>query len=69
MKDEVNVNLNSCLVERDNIGSYEYINKCTGEINKIDWGYTDWIVFSITAITIIEMIVIIIALMKEFIRK
>lgn len=69
MKDEVNVNLSSCLVERDNIGSYEYINKCTGEIKKIDWGYADWIVFSITAITIIEMIVIIIALMKEFIRK
>ncbi len=69
MKDEININSSDCLVERDNIGSYEYINKCTGETNKIDWGYTDWIVFSITAITIIEMIVIIIALMKEFIRK
>lgn len=26
MKDEINLNLSSCLVERTNIGSYEYIN-------------------------------------------
>lgn len=41
MKDETNVNLNSCLVKRYNIGSYEYINICTGKTNKIDWDFID----------------------------
>ena len=36
MKDEINVNLSSCLVERTNVGSCEYINICTGETTKID---------------------------------
>jgi hypothetical protein len=45
MKNEINVNLSGCLVERTNIGSYEYINICTGETNKIDWSFIDWTFF------------------------
>lgn len=59
MKDNINVNLNSCLVERTNIGSYEYINICTGETNKIDWDFKDWTCFSFIIITIIVIMSII----------
>lgn len=59
MKDEINVNLSGCLVERTNIGSYEYINICTGETTKIDWDLKDWTCFSFIIITIIVIMSII----------
>ena len=69
MKDEINVNLSSCLVERTNIGSYEYINICTGETNKIDWDLKDWTSLGLIIIFIILIIVMAGILIKEFIRK
>lgn len=69
MKDNINVNLSSCLVERVDIGSYEYINICTGETNKIDWDFIDWtslVLITIFMILVINMIGIFI---KELIRK
>ena len=68
MKDEVNVNLNSCLVERTNIGSYEYINICTGETTKIDWSFIDWAFLSLIAILTIFLIIMVSSLIKELIR-
>lgn len=59
MKDNINVNLSGCLVERTNVGSYEYINICTGETNKIDWDLKDWTCFSFIIITIIVIMSII----------
>lgn len=69
MKDEINVNLSSCLVERTNIGNYEYINICTGETNKIDWDFIDWTSLGLIIIFIILIIVMAGILIKEFIRK
>ena len=69
MKDNINVNLSSCLVERTNIGSYEYINICTGETNKIDWDLKDWTSLGLIIIFIILIIVMAGILIKEFIRK
>ena len=69
MKDEVNVDLSSCLVERTNIGSYEYINICTGETNKIDWSFIDWTFLSLIAILTIFLIIMVSLIIKELIRK
>lgn len=69
MKDEINVNLSSCLVERTNIGSYEYINICTGETNKIDWDLKDWTSLGLIIMFIILIIVMAGILIKEFIGK
>ena len=69
MKDEINVNLSSCLVERVDIGSYEYINICTGETNKIDWDLKDWTSLGLIIIFIILIIVMAGILIKEFIGK
>lgn len=69
MKDEVNVNLSSCLVERTNIGSYEYINICTGETNKINWDLKDWTSLGLIIMFIILIIVMAGILIKELIRK
>ena len=68
MKDEINVNLNSCLVERTNVGSYEYINICTGETNKIDWSFIDWTFLSLIAVLTIFLIIMVSLLIKELIR-
>lgn len=69
MKDNINVNSSSCLVERTNVGSYEYINICTGETTKIDWDFIDWT--SLVLITIFMILVIgaIGIFIKELIRK
>ena len=65
MKDEINVNLSSCLVERTNVGSCEYINICTGETTKIDWSFIDW-----TFLSLITILTIMIgSLIKDLIRK
>lgn len=69
MKDEINVNLSSCLVERTNIGSYEYINICTGETNKIDWDLKDWTSLGLIIMFIILIIVMAGILIKEFIER
>lgn len=69
MKDNINVDLSSCLVERTNIGSYEYINICTGETNKIDWSFIGWTYFSLIIIFIILIIVMAGIIIKEFIGK
>lgn len=69
MKDNINVNLSSCLVERTNIGSYEYINICTGETTKIDWDLKDWTSLGLIIIFIILIIVMTGILIKEFIGK
>ena len=69
MKDNINVNLSSCLVERTNIGSYEYINICTGETNKIDWDLKDWTSLGLIIMFIILIIVMAGILIKEFIGK
>lgn len=69
MKDEVNVNLSSCLVERTNIGSYEYINICTGETNKIDWDLKDWTSLGLIIVFIILIIVMAGILIREFIER
>lgn len=69
MKDNINVNLSGCLVERTNVGSHEYINICTGETTKIDWSFIDWTYFSLIIIFIILIIVIAGILIKEFIGK
>ena len=68
MKDNINVNLSSCLVERTNIGSYEYINICTGETKKIDWSFIDWTFLSLIAILTIFLIIMVSLLIKELIR-
>lgn len=69
MKDEINLNLSSCLVERTNIGSYEYINICTGETNRIDWDLKDWTSLGLIIIFIILIIVMVGSLIKDLIRK
>lgn len=69
MKDEVNVNLSSCLVGRTNIGSYEYINICTGETNKINWDLKDWTSLGLIIMFIILIIVMAGILIKEFIER
>lgn len=69
MKEETNINSSNCLVERDNIGSYEYINICTGETNKIDWDFMDWGCLSLITIIIIFVIVMVGSLIKDLIRK
>ena len=69
MKDNINVNLSSCLVERTNIGSYEYINICTGETNKIDWDLKDWTSLGLIIMFIILIIVMAGILIKEFIER
>lgn len=69
MKDEINVNLSSCLVERVDIGSYEYINICTGETNKIDWDLKDWTSLGLIIIFMILVIGVIGIFIKELIRK
>lgn len=69
MKDEINVNLSSCLVERTNVGSYEYINICTGETTKIDWSFIDWTFLSLITILTIFLIIMIGSLIKDLIRK
>lgn len=69
MKDEVNVNLSSCLVESTNIGSYEYINICTGETNKINWDLKDWTSLGLIIMFIILIIVMAGILIKEFIER
>ena len=69
MKDEINVNLSSCLVKQYNIGSYEYINICTGEINKIDWDFIDWTSLVLITIFMILVIGVIGIFIKELIRK
>lgn len=69
MKDEINVNLSSCLVERTNIGSYEYINICTGETNKIDWSFIDWTFLSLIAILTIFLIIMVSLLIKDLVKR
>ena len=69
MKDEINLNLSSCLVERTNIGSYEYINICTGETNKIDWDLIGWTSLGLIIMFVILIIVMAGILIKEFIGK
>lgn len=69
MKDEINVNSSSCLVERVDIGSYEYINICTGETNKIDWDFIDWTSLVLITIFMILVIGMIGIFIKELIRK
>lgn len=69
MKDEINLNLSSCLVERTNIGSYEYINICTGETNKINWDLKDWTSLGLIIMFIILIIVMAGILIKEFIER
>lgn len=69
MKDEINVNLNSCLVKQYNIGSYEYINICTGETNKINWDLKDWTSLGLIIMFVILMIVMASILIKEFIER
>lgn len=69
MKDNINVNLSSCLVERTNIGSYEYINICTGETNKIDWSFIDWTFLSLLIIFTIFLIIVVGLLIKDIIER
>lgn len=69
MKDEINVNLSSCLVERVDIGSYEYINICTGETNKINWDLKDWTSLGLIIMFVILIIVMASILIKEFIER
>lgn len=69
MTDEININSSDCLVERDNIGSYECINICTGETNKIDWDFTDWACLSLITIMIIFVIVMVGSFIKDIVRK
>ena len=69
MKDEINVNLSSCLVERTNVGSCEYINICTVETTKIDWSFIDWTFLSLITILTIFLIIMIGSLIKDLIRK
>lgn len=69
MKDEINVNLSSCLVERTNIGSYEYINICTGETNKIDWDFIDWTSLVLITIFTIFLIIMIGSLIKDLVKR
>ena len=69
MKDEINVNLSSCLVERTNIGSYEYINICTGETNKIDWSFIDWTFLSLITIFTIFLIIVVGLFIKDIIER
>lgn len=69
MKNDINVNLSSCLVERTNIGSYEYINICTGETTKIDWGFIDWTFLSLITILTIFLIIVVGSFIKDLIRK
>lgn len=69
MKDNINVNLSGCLVERTNVGSYEYINICTGETNKIDWDFIDWTNLVLITIFMILVIGVIGIFIKELIRK
>lgn len=69
MKDEININLNNCLVERTNVGSYEYINICTGETTKIDWSFIDWTFLSLITIFTIFLIIMVGSLIKDLIRK
>ncbi len=59
MKDELNVNMSGCIVEKENIGNTEYINICTGETNKVDWGLKEWSAIGVLAIVIIGLIIII----------
>jgi hypothetical protein len=69
MKDNINVDLSSCLVERTNVGSYEYINICTGETNKIDWDLKDWTSLGLIIVFIILIIVMAGILIREFIER
>ena len=69
MKDEINVNLSSCLVEQTNIGSYEYINICTGKTNKIDWDFIDWTCLSSITIFTIFLIIMIGSLIKDLVKR
>lgn len=69
MKDEINVNLSSCLVERTNVGSYEYINICTGETTKIDWSFIDWTFLSLITIFTIVLIIMIGSLIKDLVKR
>ena len=69
MKDNINVNLSSCLVERTNIGSYEYINICTGETNKINWDFMDWTSLVLITIFTIVLIIMIGSLIKDLVKR
>ncbi len=69
MKDNINVNLSSCLVERTNVGSYEYINICTGETTKIDWSFIDWTFLSLITIFTIVLIIMIGSLIKDLVKR
>lgn len=69
MKDNINVNLSSCLVERTNIGSYEYINICTGETNKINWDFMDWTSLVLITIVTIVLIIMIGSLIKDLVKR
>ena len=69
MKDNINVNLSSCLVERTNVGSYEYINICTGETTKIDWSFIDWTFLSLITIFTIVLIIMIGLLIKDLVKR
>ncbi len=69
MKDNINVNLSSCLVERTNIGSYEYINICTGETNKINWDFMDWTSLVLITIVTIALIIMIGSLIKDLVKR
>lgn len=69
MKDNINVNLSSCLVERTNIGSYEYINICTGETNKINWDLMDWTSLVLITIVTIVLIIMIGSLIKDLVKR
>ena len=69
MENNVNINKSECLVVRDNIGSTEYINICTGETNRVDWGVMDWGAISLLTIVIIAILVafgMFIKTMKEY---
>ena len=59
----------SSLGKGTNVGSYEYINICTGETNKIDWDFIDWTSLVLITIFIILVIGVIGIFIKELIRK
>lgn len=64
MKDELNVDMNWCIVKRENIGNTEYINICTGETNKVDWGLKEWCTAGFVTILVILLIIIICGFIK-----
>ena len=64
MKDELNVDMNWCVVKRENIGNTKYINICTGETNKVDWGLKEWGTAGYLTIFVILSIILICGIIK-----